>query len=157
MTNPKGNSADPRIIYADIIGLPHWDSPTHPRMSLRDRAAQFAPYAALVGYGDMVKEEARETGIFTEPGEDEAEELEQALAQIERQIAEGDSPICTISYFVPDERMAGGETVTATEKVRRIDPVNKKIILDRKKGLAGAYEEIDLDRIIRIGQEDRTE
>ena len=157
MTNPKDNSADPRIIYADIIGLPHWNSPTHPRMSLRDRAAQFAPYAALVGYGDMVKEEARETGLFKEPGEDEAEELEQALEQIERQIGEGDSPVCTISYFVPDERKTGGETVTATEKVRRIDPVNRKIILARKKSLAGAYEEIDLDRIIRIGQGDRTE
>ena len=157
MTNHKDSSADPRVLYADIIDLPHWDSPAHPRMSLRDRAAQFAPYAALVGYGDMVKEEARETGVFREPGEDETEELEQALAQAERQIAAGNRPVCTITYFVPDERKAGGETVTITERVRRIDPVNRKIILDRKKGLAGAYEEISLDRIIRIGQEDRTE
>ena len=157
MTNPTDSREDPRVIYADIIGLPHWDSPTHPRMSLRDRAAQFAPYAALVGYGDMVKEEARETGVFKEPGEDEAEELEQALARIGRQIAEGNRPVCTVSWFVPDERKAGGETVTATEKVRRIDPVSRKIILDRKKGLAGAYEEISLDRIVRIIQEDRTE
>jgi hypothetical protein len=151
------NREDPRTVYGDIIDLPHWDSPAHPRMSLRDRAAQFAPYAALVGYGDMVKEEARETGVFNEPGEDEAEELEQALAQLERQIAAGNCPACTITCFVPDERKAGGETVTVTEKVRRIDPVNRKIILDRKKGLAGSYEEISLDRIIRIGQEDRTE
>lgn len=157
MTNSAKDNPDPRVLYADIIDLPHWDSPTHPRMSLRDRAAQFAPYAALVGYGDMVKEEARETGVFNEPGEDEAEELEQALAQLERQIAAGNRPMCTISYFVPDERKAGGETVTVTEKVRRIDPVNREIILDRKKGLAGSYEEISLDRIIRIGQEDRTE
>ena len=157
MTNSAKDNPDPRVLYADIIDLPHWDSPTHPRMSLRDRAAQFAPYAALVGYGDMVKEEARETGVFNEPGEDEAEELEQALAQLERQIAAGNCPACTITYFVPDERKAGGETVTVTEKVRRIDPVNRKIILDRKKGLAGSYEEIGLDRIIRIGQEDRTE
>lgn len=157
MTNSAKDNPDPRVLYADIIDLPHWDSPTHPRMSLRDRAAQFAPYAALVGYGDMVKEEARETGVFNEPGEDEAEELEQALAQLERQIAAGNRPACTIACFVPDERKAGGETVTVTEKVRRIDPVNRKIILDRKKGLAGSYEEISLDRIIRIGQEDRTE
>ena len=157
MTNSAKDNPDPRVLYADIIDLPHWDSPTHPRMSLRDRAAQFAPYAALVGYGDMVKEEARETGVFNEPGEDEAEELEQALAQLERQIAAGNCPACTITCFVPDERKAGGETVTVTEKVRRIDPVNRKIILDRKKGLAGSYEEISLDRIIRIGQEDRTE
>ena len=157
MTNSAKDNPDPRVLYADIIDLPHWDSPTHPRMSLRDRAAQFAPYAALVGYGDMVKEDARDTGVFNEPGEDEAEELEQALAQLERQIAAGNCPACTITCFVPDERKAGGETVTVTEKVRRIDPVNRKIILDRKKGLAGSYEEISLDRIIRIGQEDRTE
>ena len=157
MTNSAKDNPDPRVLYADIIDLPHWDSPTHPRMSLRDRAAQFAPYAALVGYGDMVKEEARETGVFNEPGEDEAEELEQALAQLERQIAAGNRPACIITCFVPDERKAGGEMITVTEKIRRIDPVNRKIILDRKKGLAGSYEEIGLDRIIRIGQEDRTE
>ena len=58
---------------------------------------------------------------------------------------------------MPRRKNETGETVTVTEKVRRIDPVNRKIILDRKKGLAGSYEEISLDRIIRIGQEDRTE
>jgi hypothetical protein len=55
----KENEADPRVVYADIIDLPHWDSPSHPRMSAQARAAQFAPYAALVGYGDMVAEETR--------------------------------------------------------------------------------------------------
>ena len=66
--------ADPRTVYADIIDLPHWDSPVHPRMSLRERAAQFAPYAALVGYGDMVKEEAERTDSGPEPESDETEE-----------------------------------------------------------------------------------
>ena len=53
------NEPDPRIIYADIIDLPHWQSPTRPHMSLHDRAAQFAPFAALTGYHEMVDEEAK--------------------------------------------------------------------------------------------------
>ena len=144
------NREDSRIIYGDIIDLPHWDSPKHPRMSLQDRAAQFAPYSAVVGYGDMVKEEARETGTFAEPSEDEAWELEQALYLLNKQTERGEKPICTISYFVPDGKKEGGGTVTITEAVRRIDPAGRKIILAKKKGLAGTYEEIDIDRVIRI-------
>ena len=51
MTNP-----DPRIVYADIIDLPHHQSETHPPMSPGNRAAQFASFAALSGYEDMIKE-----------------------------------------------------------------------------------------------------
>lgn len=145
---------NPRAIYGDIIDLPHWDSPKHPRMSLQDRAAQFAPYSAVVGYGDMVKEEARETGTFEELSEDEAMELEQALYHLNRKTEQGEKPVCTISYFIPDERKEGGETVTITETVRRIDPTRRKIILARKKGLAGTYEEIDIDQVIRINCEE---
>ncbi len=42
--------------YADIINLPHHVSKKHPQMSIEARSAQFAPFAALVGYGDEVKE-----------------------------------------------------------------------------------------------------
>ena len=52
---------DPRVVYADIIDLPHWQSPTRPHMSLYDRSAQFASYKALSGYEDMIQEEARLT------------------------------------------------------------------------------------------------
>ena len=45
---------DPRIVYADIIDLPHHQSPTRPRMSLYARSAQFAPFAALSGYDEMI-------------------------------------------------------------------------------------------------------
>ena len=146
----SGKKEDPRAVYGDIIDLPHWDSPVRPRMSLLDRAAQFSPYAALVGYADLVKEEARETGIMKEPGEDEQEELSRELQFLAELIAEGIRPECTISYFVPDARKNGGETVTVTETVRRIDPVRRRIILAKTKGIAGGYEEIDLDRVIRI-------
>ena len=50
-------SKDPRVVYADIIDLPHHQSETRLHMTLDDRAAQFAPFAALVGFYDMIEEE----------------------------------------------------------------------------------------------------
>ena len=47
--------------YKDIINLPHKQSSKRPHMSLQDRAAQFAPFAALVGYDDAIKETGRLT------------------------------------------------------------------------------------------------
>ena len=49
--------------YDDIINLPHHVSPTRKRMSTHDRAAQFVPFAALVGYDDAVAETARLTVV----------------------------------------------------------------------------------------------
>lgn len=54
-----GKEADPEIVYADIFRLPHHVSDHHPQMSLHDRAAQFSPFAALVGFDGMIDEEAR--------------------------------------------------------------------------------------------------
>ena len=45
--------------YDDIIDLPHWEPKSHPRMSLEDRAAQFAPVAALTGFGDVIDDTSR--------------------------------------------------------------------------------------------------
>lgn len=47
--------------YDDIIHMPHHVSTTHPQMSLIDRAAQFAPFAALTGHADAIKETERLT------------------------------------------------------------------------------------------------
>ena len=54
-------SDDPRIVYKDIIDLPYRKNPNRKQMSLYDRAAQFAPFAALSGYDEMITEEARLT------------------------------------------------------------------------------------------------
>ena len=45
--------------YDDIINLPHPVSKNHPQMPLRDRAAQFAPFAALTGHAEAIRETAR--------------------------------------------------------------------------------------------------
>lgn len=71
----KGGNTLPEELehrYDDIIGLPRPDPDPrrHPRMSLRDRAAQFAPFAALTGYGDIIEDTARkEQGKWEEDPE----------------------------------------------------------------------------------------
>ena len=44
--------------YEDIINLPHPVSKRHPQMSMEERAAQFAPFAALTGHGEAIRKTA---------------------------------------------------------------------------------------------------
>ena len=74
--------------YDDIINLPHHVSPTRKRMSLHDRAAQFAPFAALVGYDDAVAETARLTESRPELDEQEQRVINERLAYIADHIHE---------------------------------------------------------------------
>ena len=68
--------------YADIINLPHHVSTVHPQMSMAQRAAQFSPFAALVGYEDVVEETARQTDSKRELDETEKAELDRRLSVI---------------------------------------------------------------------------
>ena len=89
MNNREEN---PRIVYADIIDMPHHQAGDRNHMSLYDRAAQFAPFAALVGYDDMVKEEARLTDRQTEISEDDWMILERKIGYISDKISEKRHP-----------------------------------------------------------------
>ena len=55
--------------YDDIIHLPHHVSPTRRRMTMEERAAQFAPFAALVGFDELIEKTAREHMERMEKGE----------------------------------------------------------------------------------------
>ena len=58
--------------YDDIINLPHHVSKRHPQMSMWNRAAQFAPFAALTGYEESIKESALENEkLFEEKNDDD--------------------------------------------------------------------------------------
>ena len=59
--------------YEDIINQPHHVSKHHPHMSMWNRAAQFAPFAALIGYDDAIKDTAQENELFYETKEDDNE------------------------------------------------------------------------------------
>ena len=112
--------------YDDIINLPHHISPTRKQMSMHDRAAQFAPFAALVGYDDAVAETARLTETRPELDEQEQRAINERLAYIAEHIHE--QPEVFIRYFVPDERKSGGAIVEFSGKVKKVLP-DKRIMV----------------------------
>ena len=122
--------------YDDIIDLPHYTSPTRPRMPLRDRAAQFAPFAALVGHGAAIRETARLTDSKIELAEDEKARLDEQLHMILEQ-----QPEVSICYFKPDAKKAGGAYVTITGYVKHFDDIYKKLTLD--SGMTIQIEDAD--------------
>ena len=151
-----GKEPDPRDVYGDIIDHPRWESPTHPPMILYDRAAQFAPFAALSGYDDMIDEEARLVDNRIELSEQETEELNRKLSRMDEMISQGLRPTVTVTYFVPDPLKPGGMYQTVTEKARRVDAVHGIIQLDRKVTVAESYMEIRLEDILDMQIQDLT-
>ena len=113
--------------YDDIINLPHHVSPTRKQMSMHDRAAQFAPFAALVGYDDAVAETARLTETRPELDEQEQRAINELLAYIAEHIHE--QPDVRIKYFVPDEHKSGGAIVEASGKVKKISATDETIVM----------------------------
>ena len=140
---------DPRTVYADIIDLPHHQSSKRKHMSLHDRAAQFAPFAALVGYDEMVDEEARLTDRQITPGESDLDRLGRIFRSLSARLSAGQQPEISALVFVPDARKAGGHYEAAAGRAKRLDPVEKKLIL---LGSGTPPEEISLslDRILDI-------
>ena len=113
--------------YDDIINLPHHVSPTRQRMTTHDRAAQFAPFAALVGYDDAVAETARLTETRPELDEQEQRAINERLAYIADHIHE--HPEVCIKYFVSDERKSGGAIVEVSGKTYRISNTDATIVM----------------------------
>lgn len=114
--------------YADIINLPHHTSPTRPRMSMYDRAAQFSPFAALTGYGAKIRETERVTEARAELSEDVLNELDDKLCRLAANLALRQQ--VSVTYFVPDERKSGGAYVTHCGVVRKIDSVARQLIFE---------------------------
>jgi len=117
--------------YDDMIYMPHFVSKDRPHMSLHDRAAQFAPFAALDTFGETIEETGRLTGIELEPGEDELEELNLKFRIVAEHIKE--LPKITITYFVPDDRKEGGSYETETFNARVINLTSREIVSTEKK------------------------
>ncbi|MBQ9808699.1 MAG: hypothetical protein IJM55_07505 [Ruminococcus sp.] len=97
-----------------------------PPMSMEDRAAQFSPFAALVGYGDAVAETARLTDSRRVLTEDENDELNYTLNLLEESIVE--RPEVMVRYFVPDEKKSGGHYEEKTGEVRTVDHYENMLI-----------------------------
>lgn len=105
--------------YDDIINLPHHVSERHPQMSMYNRAAQFAPFAALTGHDSAITETARLTEAEEELSESDAEVLNRKLAYLQ---SLDEKPTISVTYFVPDDKKEGGSYHTATGIVKSVEP-----------------------------------
>lgn len=128
--------------YKEIIHLPHKQSATRPHMPVADRAAQFAPFAALVGYDDAVRETARLTDSRRELSDGALAQLNTKLNYIQEHL--GEQPEVTITYFQPDSKKSGGTYLTCTGIVKRIDDYEHTILMQDGR-------EIFIDDISEIG------
>ena len=113
--------------YNEIINLPHHVSKTRPQMPMSDRVAQFAPFAALTGYDSAIKETGRLTDERIELDEEALTALDMKYQLLMDTL--DDAPEVTIIYFQPDERKAGGQYVSATGTVKKVDTFGRRILL----------------------------
>lgn len=121
-----------RFPYEDIVNLPPHISKRHPQPSMVDRAARFAPFAAITGYEEMVLEEARVTEERVDLDEGALSLLNEKLNMIQEFLDE--EPEVTITYFEPDKKKSGGAYVNITGIVKRIDEYEHFVIMtDGKK------------------------
>ena len=113
--------------YEDIVNLPPHISKKHPQPTMMDRAARFAPFAAITGYEEMVLEEARTTEERIELDEDALLQLNKKLNLLRESLSE--EPEVTVTYFEPDLRKSGGAYVSITGIVRKVDEYEGTIVL----------------------------
>lgn len=116
--------------YDDIINLPHHESKTRKPMSMENRAAQFAPFAALSGHDIAIHETARLTSSKNELSEDESIYLQKRLDYAVKQQSS-----VTFTYFQSDSLKEGGKYVTATGTIKKIDEYDGNIIFTDKRSI----------------------
>ena len=119
--------------YDDIIHLPHPTSTKHPRMSIRDRAAIFSPFAALSGHSAAIAETARLTDQRLELDEDARAELDRRQQILWEHLEE--RPEVSVTWFRPDERKEGGAYVTTPGRLKKIDEVERTLVLADGTGI----------------------
>ena len=120
--------------YEDMLKLPHPVSQRHKRMDRLDRAAQFAPFAALTGHEVAIKETARLTEEEIELDENSKELLDFRLQYLQEHMSE--QPEVTVTYFCPDEKKAGGAYETMTGKVKKVDAYAGELVFTDGRRIA---------------------
>ena len=116
--------------YNDIINLEHHVSKNHKQMSIYDRSAQFAPFAALTGYDESISEAGRMVDSKINLSDDKIEEISQVLMLLYQKNKEQVN--VRITYFKEDKTKKGGQYLTTTSIVKKIVPEEKKIVLINK-------------------------
>ena len=139
--------------YEDIVNLPPHISKRHPQPSMMDRAARFAPFAAITGYEEMVLEEARITEERIDLDEGTLSILNEKLNMIQEFIDE--EPEIKITYFEPDKKKSGGAYIDITGTVKRIDEYECLVIMtDGKKIRIEDIYSLESDLFYSLGVDD---
>ena len=113
--------------YDDIINLPHYISKKHPQMSIEARSAQFAPFSALTGYDEAIKETARLTDKRIEIDDGLKIILNNKLQYVLENLKL--KPEMIFTYFVYDDKKIGGKYVEKIGVVKKIDMVEQYVML----------------------------
>ena len=129
--------------YDDMLNLPHPTSRRHSRMSRSDRAAQFAPLAVLSGHGTAIAE----TALLTERRIELDEDVKAALDFKQQMLMDriDEHPDVSVTWFQPDGKKDGGRYVTTTGRLKRIDEVERVLVMEDKTT-------VPLDDIISIDE-----
>lgn len=139
--------------YEDIVDLPPHISKKHPQPTMLERAARFAPFAAITGYEEMVLEEARVTEERIDLDEGTLSLLNEKLNMIQEFLDEEQE--VTITYFEPDKKKSGGAYVSITGVVKRIDEYEHFVIMtDGKKIRIEDIFALESDLFYSLGLED---
>ena len=127
--------------YDDIIDFRYTGAERHARMPQISRAAQFAPFAAMVGHDAAIAEVERLTDKRIQLDEEAIRELDERLQLLKSIIMTG--PKVTITYFKPDTRKEGGAYITASGSLSKID-------LDKRCVFLSSGIVIPIDEIMDI-------
>lgn len=122
--------------YKDIISLGR-PKPIMPPMSMENRAAQFAAFAALTGYEDAIEETARLTSGMIERSADELYRLSEKFGYY---MSLGEKPPVDITLFQPDGQKKGGRYITLRQAViKKVDKAYGVIILNDNREIPMDY------------------
>ena len=115
--------------YDDIINVTYTGPFNHQRMSLDKRAFEFLPFSALTGYNESLEEKRRLTVEEKELLNED--ELNEKLSFLKNIIKE--TPLVIVTYFVKDKKKVGGNYLTVTDYIKKIDEIKKEIILNNQR------------------------
>lgn len=124
--------------YQDIINLPHYEPKKHPRMSIEARSTQFAPFSALTGYDDVVKETGRLTQRKLELSEEQKINISLKLQE-----ALDNKKEVLIKYFIKDTKKQGGKYSEKTGVIKKYDQIKQMIIFYDKT-------QIEINNVVEI-------
>ena len=131
--------------YDDILNLPHHVSADRPHMPMIDRAAQFSPFAALTGYDAAIVETARLTDTKRELSEEQKSIISRQLRELQARLKT--DPSVTVTYYIQDERKAGGAYRAISGTAKKVDEYLG--VLEMSNGIT-----IPFDDILRISSSD---